>query len=234
MLPPKTFGRPTAASRWLIRLDVVLLPLLPVTPTVRSAWSAIHSALPPVTGDAAGRAARPSTGGSAARPASGPPRRRRPARRTRGHRRPAAPAAASSPSQGTDRKFALSSTAISRDGPCAAMAVTAARPSRPVPQTATDVRAGLPGAQSSSLVSSRTSMARRSYDGSARVRTQFEVMRFPSYAFDPATGVATFDYLLDGPAPAGLHRDDRVPGRPVRARRTPSTGCWTCCTSSPG
>ncbi|MFI7597996.1 hypothetical protein [Actinoplanes sp. NPDC049681] len=26
-------------------------------------------------------------------------------------------------------------------------------------------------------------------------------MRFPSYAYDPATGVATFDYLLDGPAP---------------------------------
>ncbi|MEU4622972.1 hypothetical protein AB0G04_23745 [Actinoplanes sp. NPDC023801] len=26
-------------------------------------------------------------------------------------------------------------------------------------------------------------------------------MRFPSYAFDPATGVATFDYLLDGPSP---------------------------------
>jgi hypothetical protein len=30
---------------------------------------------------------------------------------------------------------------------------------------------------------------------------QFDVMRFPSYAFDPATGVATFDYLLDGPSP---------------------------------
>lgn len=30
---------------------------------------------------------------------------------------------------------------------------------------------------------------------------QFDVMRFPSYAYDPATGVATFDYLLDGPAP---------------------------------
>ncbi|MBG0563667.1 hypothetical protein [Actinoplanes aureus] len=26
-------------------------------------------------------------------------------------------------------------------------------------------------------------------------------MRFPSYAFDPSTGVATFDYLLDGPEP---------------------------------
>lgn len=30
---------------------------------------------------------------------------------------------------------------------------------------------------------------------------QFDVMRFPSYAFDPTTGVATFDYLLDGPEP---------------------------------
>ena len=30
---------------------------------------------------------------------------------------------------------------------------------------------------------------------------QFDVMRFPSYAYDPATGVATFDYVLDGPAP---------------------------------
>ncbi|GIF44709.1 hypothetical protein BC793_1506 [Actinoplanes xinjiangensis] len=30
---------------------------------------------------------------------------------------------------------------------------------------------------------------------------QFDVMRFPSYAFDPVTGVATFDYLLDGPSP---------------------------------
>jgi UDP-N-acetyl-alpha-D-muramoyl-L-alanyl-L-glutamate epimerase len=33
------------------------------------------------------------------------------------------------------------------------------------------------------------------------VRSTFEVMRFPSYAYDPATGVATFDYLLDGPDP---------------------------------
>jgi hypothetical protein len=30
---------------------------------------------------------------------------------------------------------------------------------------------------------------------------RFDVMRFPSYAFDPTTGVATFDYLLDGPEP---------------------------------
>jgi UDP-N-acetyl-alpha-D-muramoyl-L-alanyl-L-glutamate epimerase len=32
------------------------------------------------------------------------------------------------------------------------------------------------------------------------VRAQFEVMRFPSFAFDPATGLATFDYTLSGPA----------------------------------
>jgi hypothetical protein len=30
---------------------------------------------------------------------------------------------------------------------------------------------------------------------------QFHAMRFPKYAFDPATGTATFDYLLDGPEP---------------------------------
>jgi hypothetical protein len=30
---------------------------------------------------------------------------------------------------------------------------------------------------------------------------QFDAMRFPPYAFDPQTGVATFDYLLDGPEP---------------------------------
>ena len=30
---------------------------------------------------------------------------------------------------------------------------------------------------------------------------QFDAMRFPTYAFDPQTGVATFDYLLDGPEP---------------------------------
>jgi hypothetical protein len=30
---------------------------------------------------------------------------------------------------------------------------------------------------------------------------QFDVMRFPSSAFDPTTGVATFDYVLDGPEP---------------------------------
>ena len=33
------------------------------------------------------------------------------------------------------------------------------------------------------------------------MRAKFDVMRFPGYAFDPVTGVATFDYLLDGPQP---------------------------------
>ncbi|MEV6350282.1 hypothetical protein [Actinoplanes sp. NPDC051851] len=33
-------------------------------------------------------------------------------------------------------------------------------------------------------------------------------MRFPSYAFDPATGVATFDYVLDGPEP--LHFTETI------------------------
>jgi hypothetical protein len=32
-------------------------------------------------------------------------------------------------------------------------------------------------------------------------RVQFDAMRFPRYAFDPATGAATFDYVLDGPEP---------------------------------
>jgi hypothetical protein len=33
------------------------------------------------------------------------------------------------------------------------------------------------------------------------LRVQFDAMRFPTYAFDPATGTATFDSLLDGPEP---------------------------------
>ena len=32
------------------------------------------------------------------------------------------------------------------------------------------------------------------------MRSQFEVMRFPSYAFDPSTGVAEFRYELAGPS----------------------------------
>ena len=66
MLPPRLVGpaerRPAAART---RLVVVLLPLLPVTPTARAACSAIHSAVPPVTGDPAAVAARRPTGGSA-------------------------------------------------------------------------------------------------------------------------------------------------------------------------
>ena len=47
---------------------------------------------------------------------------------------------------------------------------------------------------------------------------QFDVMRFPSYSFDPATGVAAFDFSLDGPEP--LHFTETItfpvpPGRDV-------------------
>ncbi|GLY07445.1 hypothetical protein Acsp01_78240 [Actinoplanes sp. NBRC 101535] len=37
---------------------------------------------------------------------------------------------------------------------------------------------------------------------------QFDVMRFPSRSFDPATGVATFDYVLEGPEP--LHFTETI------------------------
>lgn len=40
------------------------------------------------------------------------------------------------------------------------------------------------------------------------MRSQYEVMRFPAYRFDPGTGVAEFDYLLDGPEP--LHFTETV------------------------
>ncbi|WP_051808673.1 hypothetical protein [Actinoplanes subtropicus] len=42
-------------------------------------------------------------------------------------------------------------------------------------------------------------------------------MRFPSYAFDPQTGVATFDYLLDGPDPLSFTETITFPvaDRPV-------------------
>ena len=48
---------------------------------------------------------------------------------------------------------------------------------------------------------------------------QFDVMRFPSYAFDPQTGVATFDYLLDGPEPLSFTETITFPvaERPVPA-----------------
>jgi hypothetical protein len=42
-------------------------------------------------------------------------------------------------------------------------------------------------------------MARRRQTQGVRVHDErFEAIRFPSYTFDPATGVATFDYLLTG------------------------------------
>ena len=47
---------------------------------------------------------------------------------------------------------------------------------------------------------------------------QFDVMRFPSYAFDPQTGVATFDYVLDGTDPLSFTETVTFPvpaGRPV-------------------
>ena len=37
---------------------------------------------------------------------------------------------------------------------------------------------------------------------------QFDAMRFPSRSFDPETGVATFDYVLDGPSP--LHFTETI------------------------
>ncbi|WP_111650235.1 hypothetical protein [Actinoplanes lutulentus] len=43
-------------------------------------------------------------------------------------------------------------------------------------------------------------------------------MRFPSYSFDPTTGVAAFDYLLDGPEPLSFTETITFPvaaGRPV-------------------
>jgi hypothetical protein len=46
---------------------------------------------------------------------------------------------------------------------------------------------------------------------------QFDAMRFPSYAFDPETGIATFDYLLDGPEPLAFTETITFPrsDRPV-------------------
>jgi hypothetical protein len=58
-------------------------------------------------------------------------------------------------------------------------------------------------------------------------------MRFPAYAFDPATGVATFDYLLDGAGALRFTETITFPRAGDRAR-TPSTGSSTCCTWSPG
>jgi UDP-N-acetyl-alpha-D-muramoyl-L-alanyl-L-glutamate epimerase len=43
---------------------------------------------------------------------------------------------------------------------------------------------------------------------------RFDVMRFPSYAFDPATGVVTFDYVLDGPEPLSFTETITLPVPP--------------------
>jgi hypothetical protein len=43
---------------------------------------------------------------------------------------------------------------------------------------------------------------------------RFDVMRFPSYAFEPATGVATFDYVLDGPEPLAFTETITLPVPP--------------------
>lgn len=40
---------------------------------------------------------------------------------------------------------------------------------------------------------------------------EFEALRFPSYAFDAETGVVTFNYLLDGPAPLAFTETVRLP-----------------------
>ncbi len=49
---------------------------------------------------------------------------------------------------------------------------------------------------------------------------RFDVMRFPSYAFDPLTGVATFDYVLDGPTPLSFTETITLPV-PARAGEVP-------------
>ena len=46
---------------------------------------------------------------------------------------------------------------------------------------------------------------------------QFDVMRFPSYAFDPVTGVVTFDYVLDGPEPLAFTETITLPVPPSPA-----------------
>ena len=46
---------------------------------------------------------------------------------------------------------------------------------------------------------------------------RFDVMRFPSYAFDPVTGVVTFDYVLDGPEPLAFTETITLPVPPSPA-----------------
>ncbi|NMO57054.1 hypothetical protein HH310_38495 [Actinoplanes sp. TBRC 11911] len=51
-------------------------------------------------------------------------------------------------------------------------------------------------------------------------------MRFPSYAFDPATGKATFDYVLDGPTPLSFTETITfpVPGMPKNPEKSGGGG----------
>ncbi len=42
-------------------------------------------------------------------------------------------------------------------------------------------------------------------------RERFEAMRFPSYGFDPATGIATFEYLLTGDSPVSFTETITLP-----------------------
>jgi hypothetical protein len=53
------------------------------------------------------------------------------------------------------------------------------------------------------------------------LRVQFDAMRFPKYAFDPATGAATFDYLLDGPEPLAFTETITFPVDPARGGAEP-------------
>jgi hypothetical protein len=55
---------------------------------------------------------------------------------------------------------------------------------------------------------------------SAKYSAKYEAMLFPGYAFDPATGVATFDYLLDGRQP---ERFTETITFPVSDRPVPDT-----------
>ena len=217
----------------------MLLPLLPVTPTVRG--GVVGHPERGAAGDRAprGRAARPSTGGSAAPPASGPPRRRRPARRTPGRRRPAAPASASAPSHGTRQEVRA---VVDREQ--AARAVRGdggdRRPTLP---------AGPPDGDGRPRRSARRTDLLRL--GGRRTR-RTSMASCPQRAATAGGRRSTFPVVLVRPRPPAwpvrlrAHR----PGRRLRftemitsrCRREPPsagragalTGCWTCCTWSPG
>ncbi len=135
MLPPYTAGSPTVASSRCTRLDVVDLPLLPVTPTETDACSAIHSAVPLVTVIPA--ASRSATSGWY---------RLIPGERSTTSTPESAAAAPSPATSGTGPTAAchsatdrpgLSSTPTTRTPGRSRRASAAATPSRPVPHSAT-------------------------------------------------------------------------------------------------